>query len=175
MIKENDVFRIGVLGKPHGIHGEISFLFESDIFDQDDLSFLILKVDGILVPFFIEEYRFKGKEVALITFQDINNEEKALKLQGLEVFFPRASFGQNEENENMIVSWDFFIGFKAIDKNLGLLGEIKDVDTQTINTLFSISNEDDNEILIPAVEEFILDVDNKKKEIYLELPEGIID
>lgn len=174
MIKESEIFRIGALGKPHGIHGEISFLFDSDVFDRYDCPYLILKVDGIFVPFFIEEYRFKGKETALITFQDINDEEQATRLQGLEVFFPKAFCEQDLDEDETIASWEFFIGFKAIDKHLGVLGDIIDVDTQTMNTLFMIAMKDD-EVMIPAAEELILGIDNDKKEILLELPEGMFD
>ena len=55
MIKQEDVYRIGRLGKPHGVRGELSFQFEDDIFDRVDADYLILDIDGILVPFFIEE------------------------------------------------------------------------------------------------------------------------
>ena len=54
MIREEEVFQIGKLGKTHGVKGEISFLFDDDVFDRVDADYLILKIDGILVPFFIE-------------------------------------------------------------------------------------------------------------------------
>ena len=31
MIKEKDVYKIGLMGKPHGINGEITFLFDDDV------------------------------------------------------------------------------------------------------------------------------------------------
>ena len=34
MIKEEDVYKIGRLGKTHGVRGEISFLFDDDVFDR---------------------------------------------------------------------------------------------------------------------------------------------
>ena len=54
MIRREDVYKIGKLGKVHGIKGEISFLFDDDVFDRADADYLILDIDGILVPFFIE-------------------------------------------------------------------------------------------------------------------------
>lgn len=50
MIKEENIYQIGRLGKTHGVRGEISFLFDDDVFDRVDADYLILKVDGILVP-----------------------------------------------------------------------------------------------------------------------------
>ena len=34
MIKEENIYQIGRLGKTHGVRGEISFLFDDDVFDM---------------------------------------------------------------------------------------------------------------------------------------------
>ena len=66
MIKREEVYKIGVLGKPHGVKGEMQFRFTDDVFDQCDADYLVLDMEGILVPFFMEEYRFRSDEVALM-------------------------------------------------------------------------------------------------------------
>ena len=58
MIRKEEVYKIGIFNKPHGIHGELSFTFTDDIFDRVEAEYLICLLDGIFVPFFIEEYRF---------------------------------------------------------------------------------------------------------------------
>jgi len=172
MIKENEVFKIGKFIKPHGIKGEINFSLENDVFDRVDCPYLICRIDNILVPFFIEEYRFKGKETALIKFEDIDDEEKARRMSGLEVYFPRKYY-EEESNEEIEYSWNFFIGFSVIDKTAGKLGIIEDIDDKTINTLFLVKD-GENELIIPATEDFIEKIDAKKKVLYLVLPEGLI-
>ena len=62
MIRKEEVYKIGIFNKPHGIHGELSFTFTDDIFDRVEAEYLICLLDGIFVPFFIEEYRFRSKE-----------------------------------------------------------------------------------------------------------------
>jgi len=173
MINEKEVFKIGKLIKPHGIKGEISFAFENDVFDRVDCPYLICKINGIFVPFFIEEYRFKGSETALMTFEDIDSEEKVQRLSGLEVYFPRKYY---EETESDIeYSWNFFIGFLVIESSSGkTIGTIEAIDDKTINTLFLI-NDGDNDCIIPATEDFIEKVDAKKKVLYMNLPEGLLD
>ena len=168
MIKENEVFKIGKFIKPHGIKGEMNFSFENDVFDRVDCPYLICRIDNIL----IEEYRFKGKETALIKFEDIDNEEKARRMSGLEVYFPRKYY-EEESNDDIEYSWNFFIGFSVIDKTAGKLGIIEDIDDKTINTLFLIKDGED-ELIIPATEDFIEKVDARKKMLYLALPEGLI-
>ena len=90
MIRREEVYKIGRLGKTHGVRGEISFLLDDDVFDRTDADYLILDIDGILVPFFIEEYRFKTDSNALMKFDGIDTQERARELTGCDVYFPRS-------------------------------------------------------------------------------------
>ncbi len=170
MIRKEEVFKIGVINKPHGVKGEVSFTFTDDIFDRVDCDYLILLMDGILVPFFMEEYRFRSDNVALVKFEDIDTAEQARKFTNVEVYFPKKFMDKQED----VTSWNFFIGFRVEDVHHGYLGEITDVDDTTINVLFSIEK-DGEELLLPAHEEFIIDLDRKKKVMKVDVPDGLIE
>ncbi|HJC97672.1 MAG TPA: ribosome maturation factor RimM [Candidatus Phocaeicola merdavium] len=170
MIRKEEVFKIGVINKPHGVKGEVSFTFTDDIFDRVDCDYLILLMDGILVPFFMEEYRFRSDNVALVKFEDIDTAEEARRFTNVEVYFPKKFMDEQED----VTSWNFFIGFRVEDVHHGYLGEITDVDDTTINVLFSIEK-DGEELLLPAHEEFIIDLDRKKKVMKVDVPDGLIE
>lgn len=170
MIRKEEVFKIGVINKPHGVKGEVSFTFTDDIFDHVDCDYLILLMDGILVPFFMEEYRFRSDNVALVKFEDIDTAEQARKFTNVEVYFPKKFMNEQED----VTSWNFFIGFRVEDVHHGYLGEITDVDDTTINVLFSIEK-DGEELLLPAHEEFIIDLDREKKVMKVDVPDGLIE
>ncbi len=89
MITLNDVYRIGTLGKPHGVKGEIAFSFDDDVFDREEADYLFILIDGLLVPFFIEEYRFSSDVQALMKFEGIDSLEQAMALTGCDVYYPR--------------------------------------------------------------------------------------
>ncbi len=168
MIRKDDVYRIGHLGKPHGIKGEITFRFEDDVFDRTDSDHLILEVDGILVPFFMEEYRFRSEESALVKFCDIDTQDKAARLTGCDVFFPRSAADADSDN----MSWAEIKGYMLTDANGGReIGRIAAVDDSTVNILFEL--EDGK--LIPASEELIAGVDKQRREISIEVPEGLLE
>ena len=61
------------------------------------------------------------------------------------------------------------------DIHHGLLGEVIDVDTTTVNTLFVVEGAEEEELLVPAQEEFIVGIDQKQKLITVELPEGLLN
>lgn len=171
MIKKEEVFKIGIINKPHGVKGEVSFTFTNDIFDRvEDCDYLVLLLDGILVPFFIEEYRFRSDNVALVKFEGIDSTEKARTLTNVEVYYPVKFMDDQEE----ISSWNYFIGFRVEDIHHGCLGTVVDVDDATMNVLFVIENGDE-EVLLPAHEEFILDIDRKKKILKVDIPDGLLD
>ena len=71
MIRRDEVYKIGKLGKPHGVKGEITFAITDDVFDRVDAEYLVLDIDGILVPFYLEEYRFKNDENVLSAIDPI--------------------------------------------------------------------------------------------------------
>mgnify|MGYP003552018763 FL=1 len=171
MIKKEEVFKIDIINKPHGVKGEVSFTFTDDIFDRvEDCDYLVLLLDGILVPFFIEEYRFRSDNVALVKFEGIDSTEKARTLTNVEVYYPVKFMDDQEE----ISSWNYFIGFRVEDIHHGCLGTVVDVDDATMNVLFVIENGDE-EVLLPAHEEFILDIDRKKKILKVDIPDGLLD
>lgn len=171
MIKKEEVFKIGIINKPHGVKGEVSFTFTDDIFDRvEGCDYLVLLLDGILVPFFIEEYRFRSDNVALVKFEGIDSTEKARTLTNVEVYYPVKFMDDQEE----ISSWNYFIGFRVEDIHHGCLGTVVDVDDATMNVLFVIENGDE-EVLLPAHEEFILDIDRKKKILKVDIPDGLLD
>jgi len=168
MIKEEEVYRIGRLGKAHGVKGEVTLQFDDDVFDRVDADYLILRIDGILVPFFMEEYRFRGDTTALVKFCDIDSQERARELTGCDVYFPR----DLADNDDDSLTWAEIIGYSIVDANSKqTVGHISSVDDSTENTLFEL----EDGTLIPAPEELITDVDKEKKIIEIALPEGILE
>ena len=172
MIKKEEVYKIGLFNKPHGIHGELQFTFTDDIFDRVDCDYLICLLDGIFVPFFIEEYRFRSDSTALVKLEGIDTAERARMFTNVEVYFPVKHAEEAEDGE---LSWNFFVGFRMEDVRHGELGEVVEVDTTTVNTLFVVEQEDGEELLIPAQEEFIVEINQEKKLITVELPEGLLN
>lgn len=170
MIRKEEVYKIGIFNKPHGIHGELQFTFTDDVFDRAEAEYVICMMDGILVPFFIEEYRFRSDSTALMKLEGIDSSEKARMFTNVDVFFQKKMAEDAGPGE---FTWNYFVGFQLEDVNHGLLGEVVDVDTTTINTLFVVECGDE-ELLIPAQEEFILEINQEEHSILMELPEGLL-
>ncbi len=173
MIRQEEVYKIGKIGKPHGVKGELTMFFDDDVFDRVDADYLVLSVDGILVPFFMEEWRFKTGETALVKFCDIDTKERASEIVGCEVYFPKA-LSDREEGE---LTWDEILGFSVIAQNHGemLLGKVVAVDDSTINVLLEIETPAGEILLVPAIEDIIQQVNTNERTIIAILPDGLIN
>ena len=168
MIKQEEVYKIGRLGKSHGVRGEVSFLFDDDVFDRVDADYLILDIDGILVPFFIEEYRFRSDMTALMKFEGIDTQERARELTGCDVYFPRNLAASDGDS----ISWSAIADFDIIDASTNKsVGRIASIDDSTLNILFCL--EDGH--LIPASEDLITQIDQQARTITMHLPTGLLD
>lgn len=168
MIRKEEVFKIGRLGKAHGVKGEVSFQFDDDIFDTADADYLILELDGILVPFFMEEYRFRSDSVALVKFCDVDTQQRAAELTGSDVYFPR----ELAEEADDVPSLSLLVGFDIIEaQTKQKVGTIAGIDDQTQNILFEL--EDGR--LLPASDDLITSIDTKLQQITMHIPEGLLD
>lgn len=173
MIRKEDVYQIGKMGKAHGLKGEINFQFTDDVWDTTNSDYLICEVDGILVPFFIEEYRFRSDATAIVKLEDLDTADAVQFLVNCDVFFEKKYQEELDEDE---VSLNYFVGFKMLDGDNGQeIGTIVDIDDKTDNWLFIVEHTDGSEVMIPAHEEFISEIKQEEKTMVMDLPLGLLD
>ena len=193
MILDSDVFSIGRFTRTHGIHGEIEVHFTDDVFDSGEADYVFLKIDGLYVPFFLEDYRFKGSESALFTLDGIDSDTAARELVGHTVYYPLDA--RPAEDEETISSLRAFTGFRLliVDRQAlaeaaeegdetsedGVptleLGTVKHVETATANTLLTVEVEGGEDVLLPLHDDFVVDYDLRERYLVLDVPEGLID
>ena len=171
MIVKENLVPVGQLIKPHGIHGEMTFEFSSDVFDREKISFFLLEIDGIMVPFRVENYRIRSSSSALLQLKGIDSEEKARRLSGSTVYVSDQYLSQMENDEMEV---QYFHGFTLVDVQTGWVGTISEVDETTENVLFVVVKEE-VEYLIPASPAYIVNVDHDKRIITMELPDGLLE
>lgn len=177
MICREDLIEIGVYNKPHGINGEISATFDYDIDVISSYNCFISDVNGIFVPFFAENIRPKSNETVLLKIEGMDDEKSVKLLVNRKIYAMKSSFKEArdsfDENSDEI-SIDYFIGFNIHNDENEFIGKIIDVDCSTENYLFVVEHED-SDILIPATDDFITDIDFEQKILTMNLPKGILD
>ncbi|MBQ2211034.1 MAG: 16S rRNA processing protein RimM, partial [Prevotella sp.] len=130
--------------------------------------YLVLEIDGIMVPFFMEEYRFRNDSVCLVKFCEVDTQQRASELTGCDVYFPRALAEEADETPSLASLVGFRIVDAATDKTVGTIASIDD---QTQNILFELEGGQ----LIPANDDLIEDLDMGSQQITMNIPEGLLD
>jgi 16S rRNA processing protein RimM len=163
MITNEQVISIGRLTRTHGKRGELQCLMSNDYWDNADATFIILKLDNILVPFRVLDWRGKGSDSLILKLDHINDELAAQQLIGTEAFMLICDINQEDE---IMPTWQSLVGFKVIDTDQGELGIVDIVDETTINTLITLNDGR----LIPIHEDFIIDINANDKLLTICLP-----
>ena len=175
MITREELISIGRYNKPHGVAGEISATVDVDVEVLEEFSCLVSEMDGIYVPFFVNACRPKSHETILLTIDGVNNEQDAAKLVNRDIYVLKREYRQESDDADADgYPLDFFIGFELQDSDGTRVGEITDVDEQTENAIFIVTR-DDEEVMVPASDDLIVEFDVDKKVIVMDLPQGLLD
>jgi 16S rRNA processing protein RimM len=169
-MKKSDVFLLGKISRKHGYKGDIAIKLDVSPFPKlKELNFLFIEMNNSLVPFFVEKLSFKNNQFIIVSFEDINNEKETVQIIGKDVYIEKKDLPKNIELDKLS-----FVGYKIIDKNLGQLGLIEGVSSNSIQDIFHLTYKN-KLVLIPFVENFIDKIDKENSTIYINTPPGLID
>ena len=201
MIQENEVILLGTCTRTHGRRGELHIISDNDLLSiADDPQFVLFRLNEILTPFRLTEWREKGANAYIVSLDGITTEEQAQRLCGNSVYLLRRDLTDNPDEP--LITWQDLIGYEVIDterspdahavivplvgketggaasaeegligqKKERVIGKIKSVDDSTLNTLFLL----ENDVVIPAHEDFITSIDADAHQLHVSLPSGLL-
>lgn len=162
-------FVVGKIVNTQGIKGEVRALpFTEDINRFKLLKEIFIQKKDKLEIFEIESVRFH-KQFVLLKFNGIDTMTDAEKLKNLELKIPEELAIPCEEDEYYIRD---LYGINVIEENGEDLGILTDIIFTGANDVYVIKK-DDQEILIPAIKQCILDVNINEKVMKVKLLEGL--
>ncbi len=167
----DECYQLCYIIKPHGLQGKVGIYLDVDIPKKySKLESVFVEINKKLVPFFIEEIAIQGQK-ATVKFEDIDSIESAENIAGSDLYLP---LNLLEELSDDQYYYHEIIGYKIIDKSKGELGEVVTVFTMPNQDLIS-SMYQGKEILIPINNHIIKSVNKQKKEVSVDLPDGLLD
>ena len=171
-MNKDECFKLGYVIKRHGFKGELSIKFDSKTPDYyKEIESIFIKINEQLIPFFIERLRINNKGIATIKLEDVNNDNDTEQLLRKSVYLP---LNMLREDTSFAGGLNELIGFTVVDKTHGNIGILANVIDQTAQVILQIDN-NGTDILIPAVDYFLKNINIKTKTIELEAPEGLIE
>lgn len=169
-MKKEDCFYLGKISKPFGYKGEVNVFLDVDFPEEySELEEVYVEINKRLVLYEIASIRIQTNK-AVVKFTDVTNEDVS-RLVGKSLYLPLECLPELEGNN---FYFHEIIGFEVEDEQKGMIGKIVGVYENTPQPLLSIEFEG-KEILMPAIDSIIKQVDRSKKLMRINAPQGLID
>ncbi len=174
MIFKEEPVMIGHFSKPHGVHGGLILVSEYSFTDEPDWpEWLFVKIEGSLVPFKCQQDDcfLKDNHSLVVFIKGRDNKDLVSDIIGKSVYFPK-NITEDSGKSKMDVAG--LTGFDVKLNSYNDTGKITDWMNIHNNPLFVIQWRG-KELLIPAQNEFVININEKEKLLLLNLPEGLIE
>jgi len=145
MIKEEDLHKIGVFAKPHGVKGEISLISDYRLDGLSGNLYFVCSIDELFVPFFVTSIRQKSASSTLVKFENMDSADRIKCLSGKSAFMNVDLLPLLGEHP---IHQEDLTGYTINDDRYGVIGEVIDVDYSTPNILLKVKYQE-KEILVP--------------------------
>lgn len=162
---------IGKIVATFGVQGELILLHalgrKTDL--KKTAVIFIEEVKGSYIPWFITSSKAKTEEEMYIKVEGVNTKEAAHRLTQKKVWLKTEDFRKLAGKSSPIA----LIGYSLINEG-ETLGPIEEVIEQPHQVLLRITL-GGNEALIPLHEETLDNIDHKKQEVHVTLPDGLLE
>ena len=167
-----ELFRVGVISNTHGIRGEVKVYPTTDNVRRfDNLKEVILDTGKEQPNLHVTSVKY-FKNMVILKFKEFDNINDIIPYKGMDLLVTRENAIPLEEGEYYIAD---IIGSKVITDEDKILGTLTDVLQTGANDVYVVKTKDGKEVLLPSIEECILDRDIENKIVKVHIMKGLLD
>jgi 16S rRNA processing protein RimM len=171
-MRKEECFYLGKIAKKFSFKGEVLIYLDTDEPElYENMESIFVEYNKNLVPFFIENSSFHKNDFLRVKFEDVDNEAEADAILNHEVYLPLSMLPKLEGNK---FYFHEVIGFEIEDKRIGIFGKIVSINDTSAQPLFEVIN-GNVEILVPMIDQFLVQIDRENKKVIMDLPEGLVE
>ncbi len=161
--------KIGKIVNAVGLRGEVKVYNYSDSEEVYERTPEIYAEDKLLK---VENVRVQ-KNMVILKLSGIDDRNEAEAAKGVELYITESDLPELPEGVFYIRE---LIGMNVMESEKDMFfGTVTDVIQNTAQDIFEVEQENGKKILIPKVDEFILNIDKEQKTIYVKLIEGLLE
>jgi 16S rRNA processing protein RimM len=170
MAYKSDIL-LGRIIKVSGFEGAVTVKLERLFSGKlPNMESVFLEIEGRPVPFFISDSDYSGADILRLKFDGYDSSDKVIEFVGCRVFLTTPAPADNKAEEIKSL-----LGYTVLTTDNIILGTIDEIIPNPGQWLLSVTSESKKEILIPLHENFIIRIDNKKKIIIMDIPDGLLE
>ena len=159
--------KVGKIVNAIGLKGEVKVYNYSDSSEIYEITPEMYVGDKLME---IENVRLQ-KNMVVLKIAGIDDRNAAEAAKGRDILITEDDLPELEEGEFYVRD---LIGMTVIENGV-VLGNVKDVLQNTAQDVFEIERENGKQLLLPRVDEFVLDIDLDTREIKVNLPDGLLE
>ena len=168
----DNYLRVGVISSTHGIGGEVKVFPTTDDNKRfKKLKQVFLDTGKEYLELEVERVRF-FKQMVIVKFKGINNINDIEKYKGKDLLVTREQAVPLEENEYFIYD---IIDALVVDEEGKEIGVLKEVLATGANDVYVVEMPNKKEILLPVIDDCVLDIDIENKKVTAHIMAGLVD
>ncbi|MGN1269913.1 MAG: ribosome maturation factor RimM [Clostridia bacterium] len=168
---KQEYFEIGQIVNHFGIKGMVKVNpFTDDISKFEELKTILLEQNKKLTEVQIEEVKYSKNQV-LLKLKGINTVEDAEKYRGCYLKIARKDAKKLPKDTYFIAD---LIGTTVYTEEGVLLGKVQDIYNSGASDIYVVKDDNGKQILLPAINEVIKDIDIEQEKITVHLIKGLI-
>ncbi|MFC0214312.1 ribosome maturation factor RimM [Paenibacillus chartarius] len=167
------LYTVGKIVNTHGIRGELKIWPQTDFAEErfEKGSELVIETpNGTCVPVSVETSRIH-KNMVLVKFKQFDNINECEKYKGSLLKVEEKYLGELNEGEYY---YHEIIGCKVVTEEGQELGTITEILTPGANDVWVVKPPKGKEVLLPVIDDVVLEVDVASKLVRVRLLEGLI-
>lgn len=166
-----DLLKVGEIATTHGVHGELkAFPTTDDAARFKKLKKCKLETKQGLLDLDVVSCKF-FKQFVILKFKQFDNINEVEQFRHCGLFVTRENAVKCQKDEYFIAD---LIGLRVYDEDNVELGELKDVLQTGANDVYVIELLNQQEVLLPAIKQCILDIDIKERKMKVHILEGLL-
>lgn len=165
-----DLVNIAKISGTHHLQGALkaaSVLEDTEVLNGEKV--IVENSIGTQKIFTIKSAERINEKMIIIEFEEITSVNEAKKLLESKIYVRREQLGEISEDEFYLVD---LINMNVVTSEGENIGKVTDVFSTAAHDIYVV-NEGENEIMIPAVDEFVKEVNFEKRVIIVKLIEGM--
>ncbi len=167
-----DLLEVGKIINTHGLKGEVKIATWTDSPDVfEDIEYVIIKSKKGDMTLNVAGVKYQKNNI-IVKFRELKRIEDAEPLKNSVLYVPREMLGELPEGVYYIAD---LIGLEVFDEEGQKIGVIADVFSTGANDVYDIKREGQKNLLLPVIDDVVLDVDIEGGKVTVHIMEGLLD
>ncbi|MDP5273415.1 ribosome maturation factor RimM [Chengkuizengella axinellae] len=174
MEENKKYYRVGKIVNTHGLRGDLKIVSKSDFpeirFKKDSQLYVQLENENKYQALTVESAR-PHKEVYIVKFKGFNHINEVEKYKNSVLYVSEEQLVELPEDEYYFHE---IIGCRVLTEENEELGKIIDILTPGANDVWVVKHNKGNDLLIPVIDDVLLNVNIQEKVVKIRLMEGML-